>query len=305
MRDDELLRRYLLGGLSGEDEALLEARLIQDEDLFESAEAMEADLLDEYAQGGLSAIQRAHMRRRLASSPASRLQLSVIRGLGAIAQEETPDRRILTGPWGRVDTSRPRTRALAAAAMLVMGVGAVWLALQTPSIPEIRAQKTAHRAEEILPQPRRVPPARPAETPSPEVIARAEPAPEPLPTAPTARVATTAPAPFAFTLALTALRGPESPTELHIPAGTEQVDIHLPLSREDEASPSFLVVLRNEVGAELIRRTDLRPVKAGESADLVLPVDAKLLPAGRYSVDVFGESEDNPLGFPEFQVVEP
>jgi len=301
MRDEELLRQYLLGELPGEDEALLEARLIQDNDLFERAEAIEADLLEEHAHGRLSAAQGARIRRHLASSPATRSQLAVVRGLGTVAQEETPGRRILTGPWGRVDTSRPRTRALAAAAMLVMGIGAFWLALQTPSIPEIRAQKTAHRAEEIVPQPRRVPETiTPVETPAPAVIAQVEPTPEPVPTP-----APPAPVPFAFTLALTARRGPESPTELHIPAGTEQVEIHLPLSREDEASPSFLVVLRNEVGAELIRRTDLRPVKAGESADLVLPVDAKLLRAGRYSVDVFGESEDNPLGFPEFQVVEP
>jgi hypothetical protein len=81
------------------------------------------------------------------------------------------------------------------------------------------------------------------------------------------------------------------------------VDIHLPLSPEDEAYPSFQVVLRDETGTELIRRTDLQPVKTGESADLVLPVEAKLLRAGRYLVEVYGDGDD--LAFPEFQVVEP
>ncbi|HEX6864561.1 MAG TPA: hypothetical protein VF414_17155, partial [Thermoanaerobaculia bacterium] len=129
-------------------------------------------------------------------------------------------------------------------------------------------------------------------------IAQAEPTPEPVPTA------APAPVPYVFTLALTALRGPEDGArELRIPAGTEQVDIHLPLSPEDEAYPSFQVVLRDETGTELIRRTDLQPVKTGEGADLILPVEAKLLRAGRYSIEVSGGGED--LAFPEFQVVEP
>ena len=81
------------------------------------------------------------------------------------------------------------------------------------------------------------------------------------------------------------------------------MDIHLPLSPGDEAYPSFEVVLRDENGTELIRRTDLQPVEAGDSADLVLPVEAALLRAGRYSVEVYGDGEG--LAFPEFQVVEP
>src|SRR5688572_12904998 len=106
MRDDDLLRRFLLGELSDEDEALFEARLIQDDELFERAEAMEADLLEEHAHGGLSAAQRARMRRHLSSSPATRSQLAVVSGIGKVATEEQPG-RILTGPWGGKNLPRP------------------------------------------------------------------------------------------------------------------------------------------------------------------------------------------------------
>ncbi|HVG09838.1 MAG TPA: zf-HC2 domain-containing protein [Thermoanaerobaculia bacterium] len=299
MRDDELLRQYLLGELSGEDEALFEARLIQDDNLFESAEAMEADLLEEHAHGRLSDAQRARVRRHLASSPATRSQLAVVRGLGTVAGEEQPGRRILNGPWGRTNLSLPQVRTLAAAAMLVMGIGSVWLATRTTALPE-EGEQTAE-VTPAPPAPRVRPPAPPAEPPViPDRIVQAEPTPEPVPM-PTA---TPAPAPFLFQLALTTLRGPEDGAkELRIPAGTEQVDIHLPLSPGDESYSSFEVVLRDETGAELIRRKDLHSVRSGENADLVLPVETKLLRPGRFSVEVYGDGED--LAFPEFQVVEP
>jgi hypothetical protein len=301
MRDDDLLRHYLLGELSDEDTELLEARLIQDEDLFERAEAMEADLLEEHVHGGLSAAQRARIRRHLASSDASRSQMAMVRGIGDIGKavrEERPWWRVLIGPWGPADLSSIRVQALAAA-MLAVVVGAAWLDYRTSHLQT----EIEHIAQQVLPMPdlRPVPPRFPPGPPTEQdKIADVEPTPELVPTA------TPAPAPFEFILALTALRGPEDGAkELRIPAGTKRVEIHLPLSSEDEASPSFQVVLRAPDGTELIRRTDLLPVKTGERSDLVLPVEAKLLSPGRYSVEVYGESDDNPLGFPEFEVPEP
>src|SRR5215210_7405615 len=106
MRDqDDLLRRYLLGELSEEEANRLEARLIQDGELFESVEALEADLLDEAAHGRLSPEERQRIVRRLASTPQGRLRLSVVRDLGRIAGKIADGRRVLPGPWGRTDLS--------------------------------------------------------------------------------------------------------------------------------------------------------------------------------------------------------
>src|SRR5687768_4114985 len=110
MRDDDQLRRYLLGELSDEDTELLEARLIQDEDLFERAEAVEADLLEEHTHGGLSASQHARIQRHLASSAAVRSQLALIKAIETVAPEEKLERPVLVGPWGRTDLARPWVR---------------------------------------------------------------------------------------------------------------------------------------------------------------------------------------------------
>jgi hypothetical protein len=225
--------------------------------------------------------------------------LGAFEKLAVLDQPGFEERRVLTGPWGRTALSRAQVRALAAAAMLAIAVPSVWLASKTARLPEL---KGAIAAATPTPEPTPVPtPAQVDETPVQDEIAEVEPTPEPAPPEPRTVVS------YAFQLALTAFRGAEDhATELHIPAGTERVDIQLPLSREDETRPSFQVVLRNlDDGTELIRRADLRPVRSGEHADLVLPVEAKLLRAGRYSVEVYGEDEDDPVGFPEFQVVEP
>jgi hypothetical protein len=303
MRDDELLRKYLLGELTGEDESVLEARLIQDNDLFERAEAMEADLLEEYAHGGLSAAQSTHLQRHLIASSATRSQLAMVRGLGKEATEETSWRRILTGPWGRTELSRPSVRALAAA-MLVIAVGAGWLDYRSFQL-QTQIERIAQQGF-ALPDRPHVPP--PPGTDRPIV------APPIHPTAPTPgdRIAgptqTPAPPPApvmqTFTLALTTFRGPEDTKTLEIAAETEQVDIHLPLSQADGTYSSFQVALQDEAGTELIR-TDLRPVRAGEGTELVLSVKTKLLRKGGYELHVLGKSADGQLedvAFPQFQV---
>lgn len=295
---DDLLRRYLLGELSEEEANRLEARLIQDDELFESVEALEADLLDEVAHGRLSPEERQRIVRRLASSPQGRLRLAVVRDLGRMEGRIAPGRRVLPGPWGRMDLSLPSVRALAAAAMLAIAVGSVWLGLQTTSMPQAEeqvAEETPAPPPPVVVPP--IPPAVPtAETPAapePDRVAQAEPAPAPEPPAAV---------PYVFQLALTALRGSDDNVpELRVPSGTERVDIQLPLISGDEGYPAYQVVLRDASGTELIRREDLKP---NRSNVLVLPVEAKLLRPGRYSVEVYAGG-DNLLASPELEVPAP
>lgn len=300
MRDDEQLRQYLLGELPEEEQDLLEARLIEDDGLFERAEAVEADLLQEHARGTLTATQRARMRRHLAYSSASRSQFDVVRDLVKVGKEEKPARRMLIGPW--MNLSRLQTHALAAAMLAIAALG-IWLdrgatrlqkdievmASQALPVQELQ-QKLLHRLWQQQQQRQNRQPTLPGEEMRAEQL-KPTPAPEPVV--------------LLFQLALSSLRGTEDPAELRIPALTDRVDIRLPLLAGDEKYSSFLVALRNAAGEELVRRTDLRPVASAEGAALVLPVEAKLLRAGRYVVSVYAESEDNPLGFPEFEVAEP
>ena len=81
--DYEDLRRYLLGQQPEEEADRLERRLLLDEDLFELAEAAEADLLDECARGELAPTLCEPLTRRLAASPGGRVRLARARGLAA------------------------------------------------------------------------------------------------------------------------------------------------------------------------------------------------------------------------------
>ncbi|HET9228984.1 MAG TPA: hypothetical protein VFR31_20065 [Thermoanaerobaculia bacterium] len=293
MRDDELLRRYLLGEMETEEENRLEARLIQDPELFEQAEAVEADLLDEYAHGGLSTAQRSRLQRHLTASAATRSQLAMVRTLPEVT-ELTP---VLTGPWWRKELSSPWFRTLAAAmltiAVLSGGVDRYSFRLQK-DIAVISQQTVPFREwhlSQVGKPTDRLPDNRSAQT---------DPRPDPTPRPVIVQL---------FQLALSAHRGPGGIEELRIEPGTGRIDFQFPLFPGDESFPSYQVVITNSAtDEELIRRDDLHPVKAGKEMVLLVSVEAKKLLPGSYEAAVKGipaEGEPVDLGFPQFQVAGP
>lgn len=127
MNDNEILRRFLLGDLDAEQEGQLEQRLLQEEDLFDLAEAVEADLLDAAARGALSSAERGRVLRRLAATPEGRARLALARGLISIGRKtkapaEIVAFRLLERPW---------VRAAAVAASLLVVPAGLWLGMQT------------------------------------------------------------------------------------------------------------------------------------------------------------------------------
>lgn len=124
MRDEELLRRYLLEPLPEEDLQALERRLLQDEDLSDLAEAIESEILEEYARGELSPGERRRVADYLRSSPSGRVRLSVVQGLSTLAAEKKipGNGRVLPFPV----LSRRTSRFAAIAAMLVMMLAGFW-----------------------------------------------------------------------------------------------------------------------------------------------------------------------------------
>lgn len=81
--DYSQLRQYLLGALDEPARAAMEDRLFKDSALFELAESVETDLMDEYAAGTLAAADRTGWERYLAAHPESQRRLTFARTLRA------------------------------------------------------------------------------------------------------------------------------------------------------------------------------------------------------------------------------
>src|SRR3954452_5335625 len=194
--DDELLRSYLLGELTAEEEDAVEGRLLREDELFELSEAIEADLLAEFARGSLTPAERERVGQRLASSPQGRERLRLARSLNVLAARE---KAAAVLPFVRRATpfQRPALRWAALAAGLLAAAGLAWLALE--------GSHPAYRMSQKHPAPLI------AETPRAHEVPPKPPAPAAPPVAP-------APAPVkaVFQLALTSLRGSESAEKLRV-----------------------------------------------------------------------------------------
>jgi len=127
MRDDEILRQYLLGTLNEEQVDEIERRLLADGELFELAEAVEGDLLAAAARGDLSPAERGRVLRRLAASPAGRDRLALARGLASLGREPVSAEVVVFQLL-----RRPGVPAAAMAASLAFVAGGLWVATQFP-----------------------------------------------------------------------------------------------------------------------------------------------------------------------------
>lgn len=285
MSDDELIRSYLLGDLPGDGQEALENRLLSEDDLFELAEAVEAEVLEDYARGELAPGQQARVARYLAASPEGRLRLAVLRGLAAMK----PEGRLILFPRLNPE-ERPQVRAAAIAAMLVMGAGAFLLTQWRPELPVNRAHNRFPVESPVLI------PSQPTPPPQ-ERVATATPTPTPTPT-------TRPPVVFVATVALMSLRGAEEIQSFDIPARADVVELRLTLPEGDRSYPSYQVALTQDATGKEVTGNEGLQVKQS-SGQLVLRVDASRFEQGRYSLTVqgvtpSGDVED--LAFPEFEV---
>jgi len=311
--DPVLLRSYLLGELDEAEADALEIRLLQNDALFELAEAVEGDLLAALARGDLAVDAGQQVVRRLAASPRGRARLALAEGLTAQAQA-LPRAPLPFRP--RVPRAeRPVFRFAAMAAGVLVTAGGVWLALQTahPGGMTTAARATRNKATAAVqnaaatPPPRQAMPAptagpSPAQAPlAPKTSIAARPQAEPAPHRPPL-------AAVVFELALSTTRSAEQHhSVLTIPAGTQRVEIQLPL--DDGLGEPFktyrAAVLDATSEAEIWSQEGLAPRAGKDGPMVVLSLPAAKLPEGLYKIDLRGHGEDGALelvGLPSFEV---
>jgi hypothetical protein len=291
--EEKQLRGYLLGEL-GEDEGdRLERLLLVDDELFDLAEAIEADLLESFAEGDLPAEQRERVALRLAATAAGRRKIALARGLSTLVREEPrpaavlPFRRRITDPF------RTEGRIAALAASVLLLVGGTWLASKTVHPGD--GAHLAGRAPAIESPSLRLPSLSPSPVPAaPDRVARAE------TPSPQAAVRT-----LVAVLGLATTRGESKIPTLDVPEHG-RVELRLPLEEGMDEYRSFRVALGSG-GRDVLERSGLEPREIGGVPTLVLLLDSRDLPAGSYKLTVSGVAAvsgggSEPLAFPQFDV---
>lgn len=289
MKDDEILKQYLLGTLDEEQADDLEQRLLQEGDLFELAEAVEGDLLAAAVRGELSPAERGRVLRRLASSPRGRARLALIRDLVSLRREPVPVEVLVFRLL-----ERPVFRAAAVAASLTFAACGLWLGSQKAQ-PGLLASISPpiHEHKARTPNP---PPA----PPTTDQMAQQAPAPAP-PTSPK-KEAQPEPSLWILQLALSTMRGPGDELRPQaIPHGTRRVEIRLPLL-PGEPSTSFVAILRNALTEDEIWRAERLVAQDVDGQKMVIlsPPMADLAP-GSYEIELRGDGNEL-VGNPTFEI---
>jgi len=152
--DDDLARKFLLGQVSPEQRGELEELAFEDPDTFSLLESVEDDLIDEYLQGELSAVENERFQTHFLSQPGRRANLKLSRVIQHHLNEEdvpavvpdvpvvVPDDRVSV--LGLFKLSRPVFRLSLVAAILIGLVIAIWLyvrVLETQRPPAFEARK--------------------------------------------------------------------------------------------------------------------------------------------------------------------
>lgn len=243
--DDDTLVRYLLGSLPDEETERLDELSVTDDELAARLAAAETDLIDAYVGNELSADDRARFEAVCAASPDMRARLAFARALAARSPV----------------AARRSWVPLAAAAALVLSVGAYWLSQGTRE------------------------PAAPAA--SPPAQAQAPPS-APPPTAPTPG---TAPAPgstavLSFVLAAPTRRAGDGPV-ITVPPGNVRIELRLEIEGDD--FPEYHATLKDAAGLRPVWRSG-RVRAAGPPSNRGVPilVPSNLLTARRHLLELQG-----------------
>jgi hypothetical protein len=253
--EDALLREYLLSTLPESERLDLASRYFADDELFARLEEAETDLIDAYVAGDLSEEERRRFEETLATFPGRADRVAFARALRALRSEETPP--------GRAGRRAASSWWAVAAALAVAGIGGIWMLRQAAGY---EAQLERLRAErDRLAQSQR------DLTAELERLRRSlAAAVSPGSTDPVARTVT-----FLLTAGLT--RSVSSANVVAIPADAGRVRLELPVDAPPAAS--YRARLERVDGTELLRRDHLTASRGRSGLQVVLELDAALLPA--------------------------
>lgn len=289
--DDDLVRRFLLGQVSPQEEGEIAALMFEDPEKFSQLESVEDDLIDEFLQEELSPADKEGFETHFLSQPGRRHNLKLSQALHQHFDQEDvpavvpvvpvvpPDNRVSV--FGLFKISRPALRfSLATAAILILVVIAVWLyvrnrQLQQPAPFEARKEQGA--------------------TPTPTSVPSIEPSPslaqgENKNSVPSPQKHEPAPVQAVVLMPLTVSRSEVQ--SLALPTRGANVLVELPLINETRYN-SYDATLKSDDGTVLKNWPTLtaKRLKTGRGLLVNIPL-ALLKPQELYRITVSGKSAD-------------
>ena len=296
MTNSDEMTRYLFGELSEAEQAQLEARYFTDAQVFNQLAQLEAELIDDYARGRLSAQMRARFERAYLSNPNRRARLKFGEALTARLDQMAassvaePARMRAASLWQRAALQLAgKRRALAFStvlALLLLSAVTVWLFIESQQLRQDLARtrdaqsaqaEQAREAEQQLASERTRSQALAAELER----ARAEAQPQTLPAA-------TAPSVASLMLVVGNVRGVDmgAPPTLVIRKATQQVRLQLKL--RENRYPSYQLALQAVGGKEIFTRQQIKPLTSQASASFIFTLPAAQVSAGDYLLTLRG-----------------
>jgi len=294
--DEALLLGYLLGNLSEEQQIEVEDRAFSDPEYLRALEDAEADLVDSYVRGELTASDRRQFEGRFLTSTQRRNKVAFARALAQVAGEFQPSRPVVRerpsprrGLLSLFAGFHPAVQFAAGMAVLVIIAGAAWLAVQNSSM---RSRMAAMEAQRIELENRQ-------RTLQQQLSQQAR-VPEPQGTSTTAE----RPPLIASMVFLSGLPRAESRVQqLALTPGTRLVHMEIQLESRDDF-PRFRVEIHTRSGDDVLVLSGLTRRRANGADSVSLDVPAAALSAGEYELALKGLSDSHAtdIGYHYFRV---
>ena len=276
-----LLVRYILGQVSREERVGLEERYFTDSDLFEELVATENDLIDAYARGQLSGVERFQFEGRFLATPELRERVRAARSLAAcgsaLSSNSPQPGKLMTG-------KNAMSPAFRFAFCTIITIVVVWASWMTISNLRLRRQIEQTNAERAALQQQQQQAQRQIADLSARIQQRQE-------TNQTQEIAQLGPAGqpiISLTLAPGLQRSPGKVSVLPISSDLSNVLLLL-LTRPGPYS-SYGISLETPEGKQVLKRDSLKALPTADGKVIRLFLPPRALGRGDYIVRLFGKS---------------
>lgn len=281
-KQDQLIELYLLGDLPPHEREQVEVRYFADPDFLERMDAVEAELIEDYALGVLSAEKTQKIKQHVLNSPYQLEKLKFAETLMASIDEAETNRAVAIkaesvreswlaslGSFFRRQ-SWPSFAIPAAAVVLIVG-GLTFAIIRMRQQLENLRQEKARLQETIAQQQKSIEQIAGRSKPSNGTQSGVELSPPP-----PATLAT-------FLLLPVTTRGEqEQPKELIVSKNTKTVQLQLVF--EGESRPRFRAVLENADGDEILQKSGLKSTISGSRKKVNFEIPASSLENRTYVV---------------------